>query len=114
MNGKTTDDEPPAPLGHPPSWQPWQPEGADSEEEEEKPALRVRDLAEGTVQQGRSQRIPPAAPAPAKKRKDRRSQASKDFSKALDLVKAKAVRARATLAQAAARPAADPDEVEAI
>jgi len=87
----------------------------DSEEEEEKPALRVRDLAEGTVRQGRSQRIPPApAPAPAKKRRDRRSQASKDFSKALDLVKAKAVRARATLAQAAARPAADPDEVEAI
>ena len=36
MNGKTTDDEPPAPLGQPPSWQPWQPEGADSEEEEEK------------------------------------------------------------------------------
>ena len=32
MNGKTTDDEPPAPLWQPP----WQPEGADSEEEEEK------------------------------------------------------------------------------
>ena len=29
MNGKTTDDEPP----RPPSWQPWQPEGAGSEEE---------------------------------------------------------------------------------
>ena len=32
MNGKTTDNEPKAPLWQPP----WQPEGADSEDEEEK------------------------------------------------------------------------------